>query len=246
MQAGVALAADGLNGRFLQGLPEFAVRIAGHARVGAGAAIDDDSDFYEEGTIYMISSQDGYVGLVRLEDGRLDVAAAMDREAVRRARGPGALAVDLLRQAGLPVPDRLNEAPWRGTPPLTRRRLRIAADRVLAVGDAAGYVEPFTGEGMAWALHSAILAAPLAMEGIERWTPDLSRRWESLHCRWIARRQRLCRMVRRLLRSPWAAAAAVALLAKAPWLAAPLVASMNRLPFKTDSARPPFLDSSAE
>ena len=44
---------------------------------------------------------------------------------------------------------------WRGTPPLTRRAPSLAAERVFVLGDAAGYVEPFTGEGMAWALASA-------------------------------------------------------------------------------------------
>ena len=38
--------------------------------------------------------------------------------------------------------------------------------RLLLLGDAAGYVEPFTGEGMAWGLTAATLAAPLASSGI--------------------------------------------------------------------------------
>jgi flavin-dependent dehydrogenase len=47
---------------------------------------------------------------------------------------------------------------WLGTLPLTRRTPRPAGHRVLVVGDAAGYVEPFTGEGMAWALATASAA----------------------------------------------------------------------------------------
>ena len=85
---------------------------------------------------------------------------------------------------------------------------------------------------MAWAMLSALLVAPLALEGASHWTPNLGRRWEELHrCR-IVRRQRICRIVRRLLRWPRAVAAAVSLLGRAPWLAAPLTSSMNRMPVR--------------
>ncbi len=232
VRASTVLAADGLSGQFLRRFPQFPVRIAEDARLGAGVVLGEGPDRYAEGTIYMISSREGYLGLVRLEDGRLNAAAAMDREAVRRARGPGPLASQLLRGAGLPVPAGLAEAPWSGTPPLTRRRLRVAGHRVLVLGDAAGYVEPFTGEGMAWAMLSAMLVAPLVLRGVDRWTADVGGQWDSLHQRWIAHRQRICRAVRCLLRSSWTSAAAAALLAVAPPLAAAVVGPINRLPIK--------------
>jgi flavin-dependent dehydrogenase len=56
----------------------------------------------------------------------------------------------------------LEHARWRGTPLLTRRRARVAAEGILVVGDAAGYVEPFTGEGMTWALSTGAAAGTLA------------------------------------------------------------------------------------
>ena len=36
---------------------------------------------------------------------------------------------------------------WSGTPPLTTVPRWNAAERLFVMGDAAGYVEPFTGEG---------------------------------------------------------------------------------------------------
>ena len=62
---------------------------------------------------------------------------------------------------------------------------------VALVGDAAGYVEPFSGEGMSWALESAsVLAEVLADERPGAWTPDTYRRaWRDR----IGRRQRWCR-----------------------------------------------------
>ena len=38
--------------------------------------------------------------------------------------------------------------------------------RVLAVGDAAGFVEPFTGEGMGWALVTGRAAAGMALDAV--------------------------------------------------------------------------------
>src|SRR4029077_19937507 len=84
------------------------------SRIGAGATTPDAPDFYRPGTIYMTCGAGGYTGLVRLEDGRLDVASAFDAGAVRAAGGPGAAAARLLREAGWPAPDRLEQLAWRG------------------------------------------------------------------------------------------------------------------------------------
>jgi flavin-dependent dehydrogenase len=40
---------------------------------------------------------------------------------------------------------------------------------LFVIGDAAGYVEPFTGEGMAWALAAADGLAPLAARAVGAW-----------------------------------------------------------------------------
>jgi 2-polyprenyl-6-methoxyphenol hydroxylase-like FAD-dependent oxidoreductase len=50
---------------------------------------------------------------------------------------------------------------WRLVPSLTRRPKRVAEERLFLIGDAAGYVEPITGEGMLWAIMSACAIAPL-------------------------------------------------------------------------------------
>jgi menaquinone-9 beta-reductase len=55
---------------------------------------------------------------------------------------------------------------WRTITPLTRSALPAARENVLFVGDAARVVEPFTGEGISYALHSGELAAAAAKEMI--------------------------------------------------------------------------------
>jgi flavin-dependent dehydrogenase len=55
---------------------------------------------------------------------------------------------------------------WRTITPLTRSSLLPARENVLLVGDAARVVEPFTGEGIFYALRSGELAATAAKEMI--------------------------------------------------------------------------------
>ncbi len=220
----LVLAADGLGGRFLA---EGAGEIAEGSRIGAGVVVPSAPHAYTPGSVFMACSAPGYVGLVRLEDGRLDVAAALDRAAVRRAGGPGALAEAILDEAGLPPLAGLASLPWRGTPALTRHPKRRAAERVLALGDAAGYVEPFTGEGMTWALAAAVAAAPLAGRAARRWEPSLARAWEAAYRRTVTERQHVCRAAARLLRHPRLVRATIYILGRMPGLAAPVLHALN-------------------
>ncbi len=55
---------------------------------------------------------------------------------------------------------------WRTITPLTRPSLPPARENLLFVGDAARVVEPFTGEGIFYALRSGELAAAAAKEMI--------------------------------------------------------------------------------
>jgi flavin-dependent dehydrogenase len=227
VEARVVVAADGLGGRLAAGEVEAGAEVAAHSRVGAGTVTADVPDFYDRGTIFMGCGTGGYVGLVRLEDGQLAVAAAFDPELLRRVGGLGKAAGHVLTEAGLPLPPGLAHFAWRGTPLLTRRLSHPALERVLVVGDAAGYVEPFTGEGMAWALASGAAAAAVAGRGCRNWRPELMRHWSGLHRRTVARRQWLCRAVAALLRWPLLTRATVGLLGRLPGLVAPLMRCLN-------------------
>lgn len=228
--ARVVLVACGLGSSSLGNDPNFRVGEARHSRIGAGCVIAESSSDYSDGTIFMAVGRGGYVGLVRVEDGSLNVAAAFDRSVLRRRGSPALAAVDVLRQAGLPVPSQLVDVEWHGTVTLTRRVTPLAAERVFLIGDAAGYVEPFTGEGIAWALESGRAIAPLAQQAIHHWQPGLVREWTVLHRRLIGRRQRVCRGLRWLLRRPLLVRGAMAVLSRMPSLAEPLVQHLTTLP----------------
>lgn len=227
VQARVVLATTGLGAEAadITVLPRATVDRA--SRIGAGATIDTGSDDYRPGIVYMASGRQGYVGLVRIESGALDVAAALDPAAVRAEGNIGAVIRNVLEEAGLPIPSGATEADWRGTPALTRTRTRLGAERLFIAGDAAGYVEPFTGEGIGWALASGQALIPLAQQAIHAWQGDEVQRWERYHRDLIARRQFTCRTLRPLLRSPVAVRTGVALLGRSPALARPVIRRIN-------------------
>lgn len=226
--ARVLLAADGLGGVLLARSGENTAPPQLGARIGAGVISTDAPVFYRPGTLSMICGAGGYLGLVRLEDGRLDLAAAFDAQWMRRLGGPGAAASKLLNDAGWPLPAALEAAPWHGTPALTRQARRVAAERVFVLGDAAGYVEPFTGEGMAWALASGAAVAPLALRAASAWQHDLGREWTECYRRLVSCRQTACRAAAAVLRYPLLAGAIVAVLSCVPVLAVPFVRHLNR------------------
>ncbi len=224
--ARLVLAADGLGGRLLvEGLGgrAEAVAVAPDSRVGAGVVLDQAPTFYQPGEIYMAHGRGGYLGLVRLEDGRLNLAAAFDASFLRSWHHPGQAAGQMLAEVGWPEIPGLEQARWRGTPALTRRPIQPGSERVLAVGDAAGYIEPFTGEGMAWALASGAAVAPLALRAVQRWRPGVVQEWRVLHRQIVRRRQWVCWTTAWLTRSPTLTRCLVAALARLPWLAAPFV-----------------------
>ena len=227
VSARLVLAADGLGGRLLANQPGVGWRVARRSRLGASAQCDAGPTDFEPGVITMACGPRGYVGLVRLEDARLDIAAAFDPQFVKAHRGPGRAARAILDRARLPAIEDIENLDWRGTPRLTRARAIQGAERVLILGDASGYVEPFTGEGIAWALASARAIEPFAAEAVSNWRGQIVRSWTDRHRRLIRRRQQLCRLIRVALRHSIVVEAIAASIARAPALSEAVVRAIN-------------------
>ncbi|HEY6045997.1 MAG TPA: hypothetical protein VIU65_05295, partial [Pyrinomonadaceae bacterium] len=80
------------------------------------------------------------------------------------------------------------------------RRAASPARGLLAIGDAASFIDPFTGSGMLMALESGDLAARVISEGLRDpgdtvWA--IGRAYESAYQRQFSSRLRLCSMMRR-------------------------------------------------
>lgn len=157
LAARVIVVADGLSGGALDLHPTLASREDPASRIGFGAILPPGAAEVAPGEIHLVVHDGGYIGLVRLCDGSIDIAAAVDPSTMRRLGGPAACAARWLEACRVD-PAALASARWLGTPRLTRRRVQTGLSRVLVAGDAAGYVEPFTGEGMGWAIAGGAAA----------------------------------------------------------------------------------------
>lgn len=226
--ASVVLAADGLAGSLLSRQPGHPMHVRPDSWIGAGTVAHHAPGSYSPGTIFMGCGREGYLGLVRVEDGRLNIAAAMNPDGIKQAGGPGRAAMAILSQAGLPDFPGLERLIWRGTPSLTRRAARVASHRLFVLGDAAGYVEPFTGEGIAWALASGRAVAPLALQALSSWRPGLAAEWCARHEKTIGRRQGICSALTAALRHRLFCRAMVFALARAPVLAHAVARHLNQ------------------
>jgi len=199
------------------------------SRVGLGAIFSADRYPVAAGALHMAVGRAGYVGLVRDETEALNVAAAVDPCGLR-AGSPAAVVARILEESGLPGIGAEPSRGWRGTPSLTRAASALGSERLFRLGDAAGYVEPFTGEGMCWALAGARAVAALAHAGASTWRGELLAEWETHHRRHMLRSQKLCRTLAAGLRRPRMVAAAVGALELVPALAAPFVRRAARAP----------------
>jgi len=206
---------------------------APHGRIGLGAVLRPDVARLPAGELVMAVGRTGYCGLVRLEDGRIDVAAALDPAAVA-ASGPTRAVLAVLRESGGSAAADVDEeavaaAALQATPRLTRMLSPVAdaAGRILRIGDAAGYVEPFTGEGIGWALASArlLVEAFVATGGhAVAGPPDrVAAAYTAAHRRHFGPRHARCGRVARGLRMPTVVAATMQAARLAPWVAGRLV-----------------------
>jgi len=177
-------------------------QFARYAKIGVGCILAEAPASYRPGVIHMAIGRSGYLGLVGVEHGQWNVAGAFRPDFVKRHGSPGAAAVEVLKEAGFAELPGLADVPWSGTPPLSRRTRPLADDRVFLVGDAAGYVEPFTGEGMGWALASAVALKPIVQQAVDRWNPRLCMQWASTYERIVGRRQGFCRLLAEILNRP--------------------------------------------
>lgn len=217
-----------------------------HGPLGIGAQLSGEHPLacgweLERGEIQMVCGDEGYVGLVRLPDGAIDIAAAL------QSRRPGErdtidrLVSLLLRHPGLSEIQNgalttwlREDAPLMTAPPLRRSR-SSGRDRVVLIGDSAGYVEPMTGEGMTWGIESGLAVADLWASPSMR--ADFARHWRKRLQSLQYKRRILCDGVTRAMRSAWLRQMAGVGLMHAPWLARPITRGLATGPHFVSSAR---------
>jgi len=230
IHARVVIGADGLTGTLRNAFAELASQPAQSSFFGVGSVASLPSPQFRPGVIYMGCSKGGYAGMVQIENDKIAIAAALAYASEKNPRTLAAGIARVLEEAELPFRPALETLEWRGTPALTRRPKRISTERFFAIGDAAGYIEPFTGEGIVWALRSALTAIPFVQRGVRNWTSTLEQEWEQRYDAVIRRRQIACKALTAMLRRPILFEGAVRLLQK-HWLPVqPIINYLHRAP----------------
>ncbi|MDP9017047.1 MAG: NAD(P)/FAD-dependent oxidoreductase [Candidatus Eremiobacteraeota bacterium] len=104
--------------------------------------------------------------------------------------------------------------------PLVQRARRVATPGVYLIGDASGFVDPFTGQGVFLALKSAALAASAIGAELRehRGGTKAHRTYQAQHHRVFSARSQVTSLVSLLIKTPWLAKRATRNLQRSPAL----------------------------
>lgn len=123
-------------------------------------------------TARMVIGDGWYCGVAPVPDGRVNIGLVMTEQRFRRSLRHSGSAAAVVRDATLALPP--PRAAWQDAPetdetvvalPLAQRVSRRAGPGFLLVGDAAGFVDPLSGEG----LHRSLVSAEMAACAIAAW-----------------------------------------------------------------------------
>ena len=158
----------------------------------------------------------GYAWVFPLPGGRANVGFGVLRAQGRPGKALKRLWPDLLTRPsirGVLGPDAQPLEPVRAWPIPTRYRpADLAHRRVLFVGDAAAVVDPMTGEGIAQAIETGMLAAEAVADG-----GDVTERYRRAVHAAIGRDLRFASALSRVLSSPLGARAAIRTVDTSEW-----------------------------
>lgn len=234
-QSKIMIAANGLTSKPVSNRAAEQIVVRADSRIGLGAhwvPVEGDHGSLMQlaaGVIYMAVGRSGYVGLVLTEGGSVNLAAAVDRSAVQ-SKGPAGVCDEVLRSCGWDLGNELIQSGFRGTQTLTRRRAVAGGHRLFFAGDSSGYVEPFTGEGMAWAIRAGMAVVPRADAAVDTWQIDNPLEWTAELKQLLGKQQRRCRLLAKALRHPTLVRHTVKTLSRFPSLGRFAVEQIQREP----------------
>jgi flavin-dependent dehydrogenase len=203
IRARVTIAADGRRSTVAFGL-----QLARHPdrprRWAVGSYFESVGGLSTFGEMHV--RRDHYIGVAPVPDGLVNVCLVIPSQAGDpRLRDPAALLTAHLARDVL-LRDRFAGARI-AQPPIVLGPLAVDAresgiDGLLLAGDAAGFIDPMTGDGLRFAVRGGELAACVALESLERGWSGAHRRFALRRRREFGGKWRFNRMVRRLVASP--------------------------------------------
>jgi geranylgeranyl reductase family protein len=174
-----------------------------------------------------------YVGLAPTPGDELNVGMALPLDGRGSAEARFAAALDGLPEVAARLRGSRRVGPIRGAAPIGHRVASVAGPGWLLVGDAAGFVDPFTGEGIHRALRSARAAATAILAG-----GDVGAAYRAERRRAFAAKSALTWMIQGFLAAPPLLEHAVARLSSRPAVALRLGSALGDCRPATDALTP--------
>jgi geranylgeranyl reductase family protein len=229
------IGADGARSRVSQAV-SVERRVGMPRRLGLIAHYEGVPDLVEHGEMHV--GPGWYVGLAPLAGDRLNVGMALPLNGDRRpADERFAAAIEGIPAVAKRLQDRARLTPIIGASPIGHRVRRAAGRGWMLVGDAAGFIDPFTGEGIYRALRSARAAA----ESLEELDDGASDRYLAARRRAFAAKDALTWLVQGMLASPPLMGYALRRLASRPDAAERLGSALGDCRPASDALSPLFL-----
>jgi flavin-dependent dehydrogenase len=206
-------------------------------RVGLITHVDGDGGLEEHGEMHV---GDGYyVGLAPIPGGGLNVGMALPMGGREPAERRYAQAIEGLPAVRARLSGLRRTGPLRGVSPIGHRVSRVAGPGWLLVGDAAGFLDPFTGEGIYRALRSGRSAAEAILSDAGR----ADARYAADRRRLFAAKTALTWVVQAMLEAPPALGYVLRRLEARPQAAAVLGSALGDCRPASDALSPAFVAS---
>lgn len=210
LRARLVIAADGRSSRVAAalGLIRFA---ASPKRWAFGAYFTDVGRVTSRGEMHIRA--DGYIGVAPLPGGLTNVCVVRELQNLRGSRACIKKTFAQAIEADPPLRGRFAEARQASAVtslgPLAVEATAVGCPGLLLAGDAAGFIDPMTGDGLRFALRGGELAAEAALVELDRGAPA-HERLRAGRTREFAGKLRLNRALRSLVASPRAVGLAAA------------------------------------
>lgn len=210
LDAPVIIGAWGRWGRFDTQLGRSFVRDRAHRHFGfkrhyvAPASAGDP----DRNVIELYSFPRGYLGVSAIEDGLTNVCGLVHASRLTGHKGRWDSFVETIRREESALETMYSKHEPAGeflsSEPVIFRGRSATERGIFMVGDASGIIDPLAGNGMAMAMQSALVAAPLIAQAVSRPADRdrIEREYRDDHERMFARRIRWSRRVATLLARP--------------------------------------------
>jgi geranylgeranyl reductase family protein len=231
------IGADGARSRTAQRLNVDLGALGRPQRLGLVAHYSGVAELADHGEMHV--GRGYYIGLAPLAGGRLNVGMALpldgDRQSAEERFGA---AIASLPAVGERLRGSRRVTPIRGASPIAHRVRSPAGRGWMLVGDAAGFIDPFTGEGIYRALRSARAAAEALQAGLD---DGAAGRYRAARQQAFAAKDALTWTIQGMLAAPPLMGYALRRLAARPQLAARLGSALGDLRPASDAISPLFL-----